>query len=134
MKALYCMHCGSISSPPPDGRWRTCDCQGCAIRWRDPALGHAEVWTSLDPRKYVRVIGLNNLVLTMDADAVQRITETENDEAWRQVHETSTELVSPDYWYHRNRRNCWAVIFIPGDQLGDVKLVQGPDLPEGADG
>lgn len=133
MKALYCMRCGTIASPHPDGAWRVCDCRCTAIRWTDAAVGHSEVWTCIDPAQYVRVIGLNNLVLTMSGDAVKRLAKGDTDEGWRQIHETSTELVGDNYLFHRNRRNCWAVIFTPGE-TGDVKLLHTPDLPDGADG
>lgn len=120
MKALFHMsgRCGSIRSPRADGSWTFCDCGQAAMRWTDPGAGKAEVW-SADPDS-ARIIGLNNAVLTFDA--AFNTLHGLSDEGWRNLHTSSCQAVSNHYLFSDTRRDCWAVLFRPGD-TGDVTRV-----------
>lgn len=124
MKALFHYPgCGSIHSPRRDGSWTFCDCGQSAIRWSDPDAGRAEVW-SADPIS-ARIIGMNNVVLTCDSTGL-------GDGGWRDMHRVSCQVVGTDYLFSSTRRDCWAVLFTPGD-TGDVtRVAEKPFDPLGA--
>ncbi|HEV8653136.1 MAG TPA: hypothetical protein VG276_28020 [Actinomycetes bacterium] len=119
-KAAICAACWDIVSPrrawETDRSWRWCECDHIGVRWRDGALGLLEV-ASLHGADGVRVLGLNNMFLeegmrTRDADP----------QGWRAWHEATCEQVEPHYLFHKDKRNCWALLVRPGES-GDVFLM-----------
>jgi hypothetical protein len=119
-KVALCISCSDIIAPyhhwQTDRRWRWCQCDGMAVRWRDGSRGLIEV-TSLAGREYVRVIGLNNMFLEQ---AVGR--QTPGGAWWRQLHEDCAELVEPHYLFSKENRNCWAAV-VRVDETGDVTFI-----------
>lgn len=117
-KAAICTHCWDIVSPFRDWQtnraWRWCLCQHAACRWRDGDRGLLEV-SALHGKDYVRVLGLNNSVLIASFQQLLPM----NDAWWRQTHQASTELVAPSYLFHKDRRDCWALLIRVGES-GDV--------------
>lgn len=122
-KAALCTTCYDILSPYRDWEtnraWRWCQCDHIGVRWLDGARGLIEV-TSLHGPDYVRVIGIHNGFLAA-AIKHQRLLF----EDWRRLHEESTEAVSSDYLFHRDKRNCWALVVRVGES-GDVTYVDWP--------
>jgi hypothetical protein len=120
VKALFHQSCGSIRSPKADGSWTLCDCGQSAIRWTDPGAGTARVWAR-DPVS-AAVIGFNNTMLISEPLDI-------DDERWRHRHTLSCTLVPENYLFSVARRDCWAVIFRPGD-TGDVTWhIEEPEHP-----
>jgi hypothetical protein len=117
LKALVCLECNTIRSPKVNGEWTLCDCKRSAIKWNNPQQGKITVW-STSPT-YVRVLGVMNSVLTSIAST---------DEEWRLVQETSVKLAE-GYIFHESNRNCWAVIFKPGE-TSDSKWASSKDFEE----
>ena len=116
MKALVCLACSTIRSPRTDRTWTPCDCGQSAARWTDPERGVAEVWAA-DPF-YVRLLGLNNQVLTMPIIFGKPMPA----EQWRRLHKLSCEQ-SEGYLFHTANRDCWAVVTYPGES-SDVTFVE----------
>jgi hypothetical protein len=119
VKALVCLRCSSICSPRLDGTWTYCECADSAIRWVDPHIGTAETWAN-DPY-YSRILGLNNEVLVLP------LAPPVHDAFWRQLHDVSCENAGEDYFFHARRRNCWAVLTLPGES--DDVTVRGERPP-----
>jgi hypothetical protein len=126
-KAAICTACWDIVSPRRDWQtersWRWCECDHVGVRWRDGALGLLEV-ASLHGADGVRVLGLNNRFLseamrTRDVDAA----------GWRAWHEATCEQVEPHYLFHKDKRNCWALVVHPGES-GDVFLMDYGDAKQ----
>jgi hypothetical protein len=122
MKALVCLSCSTIRSPKVDGSWTHCDCGQSGIRWVDPQKGVAEMW-AVDAF-YVRLLGLNNQVLTMPI--VPKVGLP--DEQWRRLHKLSCEQ-SEGYLFHTDRRDCWAVVTWPGES-SDVTFREEPRMAD----
>jgi hypothetical protein len=123
-KAAICSACMDIVSPhrawQTNRAWRWCECEHVGVRWRDGTRGLLEV-ASLHGADGVRVLGLNNLFLaeamrTRDADA----------HGWRAWHEATCEQVEPHYLFHKDNRNCWALVVRPGES-GDLFLMDYAD-------
>lgn len=117
-KAAMCTTCGQIVGPRPrDEEWTWCaePCLHTAVRWRDPGRGLLEV-TSLHGPGGVIVIGLHNGFI---AGLAERVTEAE---WWRNLHDKVTAEHSDGYLFHRNNRDCWAVLVRPG-QSSDVFFI-----------
>ncbi len=120
MKAMFCTLCGSIHSPGVGGSWGFCDCGQAAMRWTDPRKGVAQVWAR-DPVS-VKVLGFNNAMLTSEPLDI-------GDEKWRNRHKLSGLTIGENYLFSNTRRDCWAVIFRPGD-TGDVAwCIEEPEHP-----
>lgn len=122
-KAALCVHCADIFSPyrawQTNRAWRWCQCGHTGVRWRDGERGLIEV-SSLHGEDGVRVIGINNSFLEA-AVALMRPGGLMAEE-WRELHDASTEAVEPYYLFHREKRNCWALIVRVGES-GDVAFV-----------
>jgi hypothetical protein len=120
-KAAICVHCWDIISPyrywETDRRWRWCECEHAAVRWRDGYRGLLEV-TTLHGPDHVRVLGINNSFLTA---AIQSGSAFSPDE-WREFHTASTDAVAPNYLFHKDKRACWALLIAIGES-GDVTYV-----------
>lgn len=127
MRALCCMACSTVTTPPHTGEWRFCDCLTAAMRWTDPSLDEAEVWTSYP--QYTWVLDLDNMMLTLQPDQVKHAGHGCRAAGWRQVHDAAVD-VSPLGSLFR-QYGCWAVLFKPGE-TDDVKLVL--ERPEVAGG
>lgn len=115
-KAAMCTTCGQIVGPRPrDREWTWCadPCAHTAVRWRDGARGLLEV-TSLHGPDGVVVIGLHNGFI---AELAER--DIVSPEWWRNLHDRVTAEHSDGYLFHRNNRDCWAVLVRPG-QSSDV--------------
>lgn len=123
-KAAVCIACMDIVSPRrawrTDRSWRWCECDHTGVRWRDGDRGLLEV-TSLHGPDGVRVLGLNNLFLL---EALR--TSGEGNDGWRAWHEATCEQVEPHYLFHKDKRNCWALIVRVGAS-GDVTFIEYPD-------
>lgn len=136
-KAALCVSCSDILAPyrdwQTDRRWRWCQCDGMAVRWRDGTRGLIEV-TSLGGPEHVRVIGLSNMFLQ---EAVAR--QTPGGAWWRQLHENCAEVTEPHYLFSKENRNCWALVVRVGES-GDVDFVDyetaraSVEPPEDTDG
>lgn len=112
MKALVCLGCSTITSPPAQGgAWIECACGQAAMRWTDPAAGLAEVRAT--DRSITRVLGLNNQFLGLPDSVHAELAAS--DHAWRDQHRQSCRDVAPNYLFHADRRDCWAIITRPGD-------------------
>jgi hypothetical protein len=140
-KAALCTHCWDIVSPrrawQTDRSWRWCECDHSGVRWRDGAKGLVEV-TSLHGPDGVRVLGINNQFLECAVSSNPYADDgLRSAEQWRNLHELASERVEPHYLFHRDRRNCWALVVRP-EESGDVSFVQyviakrGEDTGSGA--
>lgn len=128
MKAALCVNCTDIIAPlrawQTTRAWRWCQCDRVGVRWRDGAKGLLEVACSDGPA-HVRVIGFNNTYLQLVVWgnlAGMPVAAPKTAEEWRTLHDASCEGVEPHYLFHKDKRNCWAVIIRPG-QTGDVFLI-----------
>lgn len=113
MKAMLCLECSDILAPYlENGRWRYCACGSSAMRWTDGRAGKAEVsnFNGNGPL----IIGLDNAFLSAGVRG-RHLSAA----AWRGLHAGTTESVEKHYLFHRERRDCWALIVHPGD-TGDV--------------
>lgn len=117
-KAAICTHCWDIVSPFRDWAvnrsWRWCVCEHAATRWRDGNRGLLEV-SALHGPDHVRVQGLNNSFLIAAFGLPKPVT----DSWWRDFHRASTDQVEPNYLFHKDRRDCWALLTRVGES-GDV--------------
>lgn len=117
-KAAICTHCWDIVSPHRDWTtnraWRWCACQHAATRWRDGNQGLLEV-SALHGQDFVRVLGLNNSFLM----AAFELPKPMSDPWWRNFHHLSTDSVASSYLFHKDRRDCWALLTRVGES-GDV--------------
>lgn len=120
-KAAICVHCMDIVSPHGDWRtdrsWRWCECDHMAVRWRDGTQGLLEV-TAVHGPDFVRVLGINNSFLIGAIESGKTFTPEE----WRLFHADSTQLVAPHYLFHKDKRDCWALLVAVGES-GDVTFV-----------
>lgn len=125
-KAALCVHCADIVAPHRDWRadrsWRWCECEHMGVRWRDGARGLLEV-TALHGPEFVRVIGINNSYLQAAVSPNPHTGDAgRTAEQWRALHELACERVEPHYLFHRDQRNCWALVVRVGES-GDVTFV-----------
>jgi hypothetical protein len=120
-KAAICTHCSDIVTPyrnwQTNRAWRWCECDHMGVRWDDGARGLIEV-TALHGPDHVRVIGLNNMFLTAAVRDGSRATA----EQWRQLHAECARRVEPNYLFHADRRDCWALV-VRTDESGDIAFV-----------
>lgn len=123
-KAALCMHCSDIISPYRDWQtnraWRWCQCQHAATRWADGDRGLVEV-TAVHGPDFVRVIGLNNAFLEAAASPSGAVFTTEE---WRRLHTACAGVVAPHYLFHKDQRDCWALVVAVGGS-GDITFVPG---------
>jgi hypothetical protein len=131
-----CTTCGQIIGPRPRNAdwavWTWCadPCAHSAVRWRDGAKGLLEV-TSLHGPEGVVVIGLHNRFF--EGLAVEGLQP----DGWRDLHERVTRDLSDGYLFHRNNRDCWAVLTRVGQSndvffMGYGEAWQTRVLPPGA--
>lgn len=117
-KAAICIHCWDIVTPHRDWEanraWRWCSCQHAAARWRDGSQGLLEV-SALHGPDFVRVLGLNNSFLMASSE----LPKPMSDAWWQEFHAASTAHVPQSYLFHKDRRDCWAVLIRIGES-GDV--------------
>jgi hypothetical protein len=119
-KAAICVHCADIFAPlrnwETDRSWRWCQCDHSAVRWADGARGLIEV-TSMHGPDHVRVLGINNAFLGLAVG--NRFADAA---AWRALHKLTCAEVEPNYLFHADNRDCWALIVRPGES-GDVTFI-----------
>ncbi|HET6915758.1 MAG TPA: hypothetical protein VFH56_06665 [Acidimicrobiales bacterium] len=119
-KAVICKACSDIVSPNPkwleDRSWRWCACLHVATRWRDGSTGQIEV-VSLHGPNDLRVIGLNNAVIEYAFAKPPTMSDQ-----WRELHRLQGEMVEPYYLFHKDKRDCWALLVRPGES-SDVHVV-----------
>lgn len=115
MKALFCPMCADILAPyrKAGEEWRLCQCGHSAVRWRDPYHGTLDV-SSASPNHQPIVIGFNNQFLTEGAQLGRLDAQ-----GWRELHERTCTDVERNYLFHKERRDCWALIVRQGES-GDV--------------
>lgn len=128
-KAAICVHCSDIVSPRRDWQadrsWRWCECDHMGVRWRDGSKGLIEV-TAMHGPDHVRVLGINNMFLGMAVTPTPTPTEPRTAEQWRALHRITCEQVEPYYLFHKDNRDCWALIVKVGES-GDVTFVDYAD-------
>jgi hypothetical protein len=129
-KAALCVHCTDIVAPYRDWEtnrlWRWCQCRHMAVRWADGARGLIEVTATHGP-DYVRVLGISNLFLGMAVNNLDSNGGGRSDEQWRTLHDFAAGQVGPNYLFHKDRRNCWALVVRPGES-GDITFVPYADV------
>lgn len=112
-KAIVCGVCAEVVGPTrqwqTDRSWRWCSCGHSAVRWRDGDRGLLEV-VALHGPDDIRVLGLNNGFIEYAFKHPVRDAE-----AWRTLHRLQAEMVGPGYLFHKDRRNCWALLVKPGE-------------------
>lgn len=125
-KAAICLSCWDIVAPrgawKVDRRWRWCECRRTATRWQDGTKGLIEI-TCINGSDNVRVLGLNNLFLI---EGMRQKTQRTN-MWWQEAHDASTSDVGEHYLFHKNRRNCWALLIRVGE-TSDVIYVPYDDV------
>lgn len=126
MKALVCLKCSTIRSPQTNQQWTHCDCGQSAIRWVDPTKGIAEMWAV--EAFYVRLLGLHNEILC--TPQIVGVPRTGGDASWRHLHEVVCANAD-GYLFHKDRRNCWAVVTWPGEST-DVTFRAEPPMADAA--
>jgi len=122
VKALVCLKCSTIQSPNTDKSWTHCACGQSAIRWVNPERGTAEMW-AVEPL-YVRLLGLHNEILARPQ--IPGMPTPGGDEMWRHLHEVVCANAD-GYLFHKDRRNCWAVVTWPGES-SDVTFRAEPPM------
>lgn len=124
-KAALCTVCADIVSPhrawQTDRTWRHCECGQMGVRWRDGDRGLLDV-TAVHGPDTILVLGLNNMFL---GAALQDAASTPRD--WRDLHTATCEQVEPNYLFHVDRRNCWALLTRVGDS-GDIIYVDQAEV------
>lgn len=120
MKAMLCTNCSDILAPyRDDGRWRWCQCQLAAVRWRDGTAGLLDVAAFRGPSQ-VRILGLSNMFLEYGINGGHRLGLMAQD--WRELHETCARKVGPHYLFHHTNRDCWALIVRVGESA-DIRFI-----------
>lgn len=117
MKALVCTACMDIRGLPNSGdvtRWVACSCSNARARWREPSRGTVDVQAQMP--EYVRILGLNNQMLT-PALRAERLTHEQR----RALHDLATD--APDHVFDKSRACCWAVVFRVGE-TSDTQFVE----------
>ncbi len=132
MKVALCVHCTDFITPlntwRTDRSWRWCQCRHTGVRWRDGARGLLEV-TSLHGHDGVRVIGLNNMFLTL-AVAEPPKYDGLPFEKWRELHTECSRQVEPGYLFHEDKRGCWALVVRVGESSDVTFIDYGQALAE----
>jgi hypothetical protein len=127
-KAVLCVHCSDIVSPyrawQTDRSWRWCQCGHTGTRWRDGERGLLEV-TGLHGPDDLRVIGLNNTFLAYAVATRPPSQGGWTDAEWRDLHDACAEQVGAHYLFHRDKRNCWALVVRQGES-GDTFFIDYP--------
>lgn len=121
-KAVICLRCADLVapySPYRDGRWRWCECDTTGVRWRDATAGLLEVTSRTGP-DHLRVLGVNNLFLRAAVTANPWSADgSRTFEQWRTLHQLACTQVGTNYLFHKDKRDCWALIVRVGE-TGDV--------------
>lgn len=134
MKVALCVHCTDFVTPlntwQTDRSWRWCQCQHTGVRWRDGARGLLEV-TSLHGPDSVRVLGLNNMFLTIAVSDPARNAGLSY-EKWRELHTECARQVEPGYLFHEDKRACWALVVRVGESNDVTFIDYGQALAQSA--
>lgn len=122
-KAMFCIECTDIIAPYSNtnyGALRWCQCGATAARWLTRE-GKLEVVRSNPAMRWPFVIGLDNAFLTYG------VRNKMMAEGWRDLHERTTREVPDNYLFHRERRDCWALLVRQGES-GDVTYTEQADV------
>lgn len=113
MKGLACSECVDLRLLSNRDRDPvSCRCENVTGWWIDGRAGVARY--SAQRPAYAYGVGLNNqfLLPALHLDGLGR------DGQWRDLHDIATN--APNHLFDRARRNCWVVIFKPGN-VSDVE-------------